>query len=38
MNWISIDNLKKLKVFPVFFKEKLTKISDNIEHIITKEE
>ena len=38
MNWIPIDNLKKLKVFPVFFKEKLTKISDNIEHIITKEE
>ena len=37
MYWIPIDGLEKLKVFPVFFKEKLTKIPDRIEHIITKE-
>ena len=37
MHWIPIDNLKNMKVFPAFFEEKLTKIPDNIEHIVTKE-
>ena len=37
MIWVPVDNLKNLKVFPVFFEEKLKKIPDNIEHIITRE-
>lgn len=35
--WIPIDDLSKYNAFPSFFKSKLQKIPNNIEHIITDE-
>ncbi|MDR2532906.1 MAG: NUDIX domain-containing protein [Oscillospiraceae bacterium] len=35
MNWIPISDLEKLKAYPTFFTEKLTNLSENIEHIVT---
>jgi ADP-ribose pyrophosphatase YjhB (NUDIX family) len=37
MNWVPISNLKNLKAYPTFFVEKLTNLTDTIEHIVTKE-
>lgn len=37
MNWIPISDLKNLKAYPGFFAEKLTNLTDTIEHIVTKE-
>jgi len=35
MNWIPISDLEKLKAYPTFFAEKLTNLSESIEHIVT---
>ena len=35
IEWISIDKLKNLTIYPVFLKEKIYDISDKIEHFIT---
>lgn len=37
MHWVPLDKLSDLQVYPAFFKEKLLKLSDRIEHIITDE-
>jgi ADP-ribose pyrophosphatase YjhB (NUDIX family) len=36
MNWIPISELKNLKAFPTFFVDKLTNMTNKIEHIVTK--
>lgn len=37
MNWMPIAELKNHKVFPTFFADKLLDLSENVEHIITRE-
>lgn len=37
MHWIPIDKLKDYKVFPEFYADKLMNLSDNVEHIVSKE-
>lgn len=37
MNWVPISDLKNRKAYPKFFAEKLTKLPNTIEHIVTTE-
>jgi len=34
--WVSIDEMKKLTIYPEFIKEKIDNISENIEHMVRK--
>ena len=35
MKWIPISDLKKYKAYPAFLAEKLTNLTDKIEHVVT---
>jgi len=35
MNWLPINDLRNHKAYPTFFAEKLTNLTDTIEHIVT---
>ncbi len=35
MHWIPINDLNHYKVFPTFFKDKIHKIDDCLNHIVT---
>lgn len=37
LGWIPLDELKFLRIYPSFLKEKILDISDHTEHFITKE-
>lgn len=37
LNWININEIKNLNIYPEFIKEKITNISDDIEHFVSKE-
>ncbi len=37
MNWVPISDLKNRKAYPTFFAEKLTNLTETIEHIVTTE-
>ncbi len=37
MHWIPLEKLSEIKVFPVFYPEKLMNLPDTIQHIITNE-
>lgn len=37
MHWIPLQKLSEIKVFPVFYPEKLVNLPDGVEHIITDE-
>ncbi len=37
MHWIPLEKLHSIKVFPVFYPEKLLNLPENTEHIITNE-
>ena len=38
MNWIPINELKKLKAYPAFFAKRLINLPKSVEHIITIEQ
>ncbi|MDL2300276.1 hypothetical protein LJC01_01380 [Clostridiaceae bacterium OttesenSCG-928-D20] len=35
LEWVSIDAMKKLEIYPSFIKEKIEDISDEIEHFVS---
>lgn len=37
MNWIHISELKNRKAYPTFLADKITNLSEIVEHIVTKE-
>ena len=37
MHWIPLEKLGDIKMFPVFYPEKLVSLPDNVEHIVTNE-
>lgn len=37
MHWIPLNELEKYRAYPTFFSEKLKKLQEGIEHIITYE-
>ncbi|MDT8718427.1 NUDIX domain-containing protein [Clostridium sp. 19966] len=37
LKWVSIEEMKKLTIYPTFIKNKIGSISDNIEHFISYE-
>ena len=37
MHWLPIEKIKDYIVYPSFFAEKLSNISDSVEHIVTYE-
>ena len=37
LKWVSFNEMKQLKIYPVFIKEKIDNISDSIEHFISYE-
>lgn len=37
MNWVPINEIEKHVLFPSFFKDKLTSLSNKVEHIVTNE-
>lgn len=37
MHWIPLEELKSIKMFPVFYPEKLMNLPDGVEHIVTDE-
>ena len=37
LEWITIEQMKELTIYPAFLKEKIENISDNIEHFVSVE-
>lgn len=37
MHWLPVEKLREYKVFPLFFKDKLLHMSEDIEHFVTDE-
>lgn len=37
LEWMAIDRLKNITIYPAFIKEKIENISENIEHFISRE-
>jgi len=37
LEWVAIDDLNNLTIYPAFIKDKITNISENIEHFISYE-
>ena len=35
MHWLPIDKLKDYVAYPSFFEDKLHKVKDSVEHIVT---
>lgn len=37
LKWVTIDEMKKLTIYPAFLKDKVENISDHIEHFVSNE-
>ncbi len=37
MHWLPIDKLDRYKAYPLFFREKLLNLKNEVEHIVTRE-
>jgi 8-oxo-dGTP pyrophosphatase MutT (NUDIX family) len=37
LEWIAVDELKNITIYPAFIKNRITNISDKIEHFISRE-